>query len=152
MGWLAPEIGGPVARRSRMERLCGGPFSQPFQQRGMNTAPTDPVVGPWAKEKLESLQRYLDFYTKVLKNQPWQTVYVDAYAGGGRAIIRAAATTEIAPLIDENDADQLELIKGSPRVALDIANPFAEYVFIEPDPIRAAELRAIQMEYAGHAI
>ena len=43
-----------------------------------------PEVGPWAKDKLDALARYLDYYTKVLKNGPWRTVYVDAFAGGGR--------------------------------------------------------------------
>ena len=41
-----------------------------------------PEVGAWAKEKLEALARYLDFYTKVLKNQRWRTIYVDAYTKG----------------------------------------------------------------------
>jgi three-Cys-motif partner protein len=50
--------------------------------------PDIPTVGPWAREKLEALGRYLDFYTKVLKNQTWRTVYVDAFAGGGRAVVR----------------------------------------------------------------
>lgn len=45
-------------------------------------------VGPWAKEKLDILARYLDFYTKVLKNQPWRTIYIDAFAGGGSAKVR----------------------------------------------------------------
>ena len=45
-----------------------------------------PEVGPWARDKLDALARYLEFYTKVLKNQPWRTIYLDAYAGGGRAV------------------------------------------------------------------
>ncbi len=45
------------------------------------------VVGPWAKEKLDALGRYLDFYSKVLKNQSWRTIYVDAFAGGYGATI-----------------------------------------------------------------
>ena len=116
----------------------------------LRSIPEPPVVGPWAKDKLEALQRYLDYYTKVLKNQPWRTIYVDAFAGGGRAIIRAAPSPDLAPLIDENqaDAEQVELIKGSPRVALDLANPFTRYVFIEPDAARSAELEALRVEYA----
>lgn len=47
-----------------------------------------PVVGPWAREKLDALARYLDFYTKVLKNQRWRTIYLDAFAGGGRCSAR----------------------------------------------------------------
>ena len=109
------------------------------------------VVGPWAREKLDALQRYLDFYTKVLKNQRWETIYVDAYAGGGRSIVRAAVTSDPVPSLDQGqvDEDEAELISGSPRVALDIANPFDRYVFIEPNPNRADELAALRSEYGN---
>jgi three-Cys-motif partner protein len=112
---------------------------------------SDPaIVGPWAKEKLNALQRYLDYYTKVLKNQPWRTIYVDAFAGGGQSVIRAAPTSDQMPLLEtEGDVGQFELINGSPRVALELANPFARYVFIEPDAGRAAELEMLRREYAG---
>lgn len=106
-------------------------------------------VGPWAKDKLDALGRYLDFYTKVLKNQRWRTIYVDAYAGAGRAAVRSSPR-ETAPLLDDQiDAELLELINGSPRVALDVENPFTRYVFIEPDPSRAAQLAVLQTQYAG---
>ena len=111
-----------------------------------------PEVGPWAKGKLDSLGRYLDFYTKVLKNQPWDTIYLDAYAGGGRAVIREERPQftgsdlfgEMPPI----DADSRELIDGSPRVALGVANPFDWYVFVDPNPRRAAELESIKAELA----
>jgi len=111
------------------------------------------VVGPWAREKLDALGRYLDFYTKVLKNQPWRTIYVDAFAGGGRAVVRAESQNDPAgtlPLLDEQevDAEQRELVDGSPRVALDVANPFSRYVFIEPDQARGDELDAMKEEYS----
>lgn len=113
-----------------------------------------PEVGPWAKEKLDALARYLDFYTKVLKNQPWRTVYLDAYAGGGQAIVRANGRRESGEsgFFDQEmpiDAEKQELIDGSPRVALGIANPFDRYVFIDPDPNRASELEALKQEFAS---
>jgi three-Cys-motif partner protein len=43
---------------------------------------------------------------------------------------------------------EIEFLKGSPRVALDIANPFSSYVFVERDPQRIAELNALKAEYA----
>jgi three-Cys-motif partner protein len=104
-------------------------------------------VGPWAKDKLDALGRYLDFYTTVLKNQPWRTIYVYAYAGAGRAAVRTAAR-ESAPLFDDQtDPELLELISGSPRVALDIPNPFSRYVFIELDASRASQLDLLQTQY-----
>jgi three-Cys-motif partner protein len=112
------------------------------------------VVGPWAKEKLEALAGYLDFYTKVLKNQIWRTLYVDAFAGGGRAVVRTEAKSASqgpSLFLDENqvDVEQRELVDGSPRIALEVANPFSRYVFIEPDPVRADELEALRVEYQG---
>lgn len=113
-----------------------------------------PEVGPWAKEKLDALARYLDFYTKVLKNQPWRTIYLDGYAGGGRAVVRTEErTTCSAPTFFYQEmlvnTEARELIDGSPRVALGIANPFDRYVFIDPDPDRTAELEALKSEFAG---
>lgn len=116
--------------------------------------PELPTVGPWAKQKLDALGRYLDFYTKVLKNQPWRTIYVDAFAGGGRAVVRSEAKhAPPGPTLfveeDELDAEQRELIDCSPRVALDLANPFSRYVFIDSDTQRADELEALQQEYGA---
>lgn len=114
-----------------------------------------PEVGPWVKEKLDALARYLDFYTKVLKNQPWRTIYLDAYAGGGRAVTRAGEQSKparadmfgvfSAPM----DPDARKLVEGSPLVALRVANPFDRYIFIEPDPDRVAELEALKTEFSS---
>lgn len=113
---------------------------------------TPAIVGPWAKEKLGALAHYLDFYTKVLKNQRWRTIYVDGFAGGGRSVVRTLPRPDMTdqfPLAIEGQItdEQLELINGSPRVALEVANPFDRYVFVEPDPKRATELEVIKAEY-----
>ncbi|MCJ2075396.1 three-Cys-motif partner protein TcmP [Methylobacterium sp. E-016] len=111
-------------------------------------------VGPWAKEKLDALGDYLGFYTKVLKNQSWWckgTIYVDAFAGPGRSKVRTKEKPAVeAGLFDVEptaDVEAVEYLKGSPRVALDIADPFSRYVFIERNPERIAELRALAEEY-----
>ncbi len=39
--------------------------------------------GPWTKEKLAILNKYLDAYTTALKNQPFHLIYIDAFAGTG---------------------------------------------------------------------
>lgn len=114
-----------------------------------------PEVGPWAKEKLDALARYLDFYTKVLKNQPWRTIYLDAYAGGGRAVVRAEersahAVEDLFGEVPPIDIDARDLVDGSPRVALGIANPFDRYVFIDANPKRVAELETLKTEFAGN--
>lgn len=109
-----------------------------------------PEVGPWAKEKLEALGRYLDFYTKVLKNQHWQTLYLDAYAGGGRAYIRPEHEPEqlTVNLFGADDGER-ELIDGSPRVALGIDNPFSSYIFVDPNSRRIKQLKSLKAEMNG---
>ena len=120
----------------------------------------DGTVGPWAREKLDALARYLGFYTKVLKNQKhWckGTIYIDAFAGPGRAKLRsrdAVAQDNYATLFDliEPTADieeVVEFVEGSPRVALDLGDPFSRYIFVERDPERVIELESLQREYGG---
>lgn len=109
-------------------------------------------VGPWAKEKLEALARYLDFYTTVLKHQHWcRTIYFDGFAGGGRAAIRQqpakiAPNPNQVPLLEGPpvEPELQEVIDGSPRLALGIANPFNRYIFVDPDPERVAELKELE--------
>lgn len=116
----------------------------------MARAPGPAEVGPWAKEKLNALSEYLDYYTKVLKNQPWRLLYVDAFAGGGTAVIRPAnrETADQARLLQElEDPEQQEFIQGSPRIALELVNPFDTYVFIDASGARISELDALRREF-----
>lgn len=108
-------------------------------------------VGPWAEQKLAALAAYLDFYTKVLKNQHWcRTIYLDAFAGGGLANLRKKAKHSSAgtPLWeDPPQPEKSHLILGSPRRALALANPFSTYVFVDADPKRIAQLDDLKAEY-----
>jgi three-Cys-motif partner protein len=119
-----------------------------------NSGPAE--VGVWAKEKLDALARYLDFYTKVLKNTRWRTVYFDGFAGGGQAAIRQGKQSiEPLALFDNErviEDDERELIDGSPRIALSIPNPFDRYVFVDPDPVRAAELRDLKAQHGDKVV
>ena len=101
------------------------------------------------------LGRYLDFYGTVLSKQSWcKTIYLDAYAGGGRAVVRAVETEPRGPDLFGTPVDpaERELINGSPRVALDIRHPFARYVFAEPSTARFSELEALKAEKADRYI
>lgn len=82
--------------------------------------------GPWTVEKLNILSQYLEFYTTALKGQPFQLVYIDAFAGTGRIKI--------------GDEDDYEIIDGSARLALQANGNFAEYIFIEKKKSFAKEL------------
>lgn len=121
----------------------------------MTKKPKDNAVGPWAKEKLEALGQYLSFFTTVLKKQGhWLrgTIFVDAFAGPGLSRVRTRENAAEPPGLfgpdPESDVAEVEFLKGSPRVALDIANPFNFYIFVERDAQRIAELKGLKAEYA----
>ena len=42
--------------------------------------------GRWALEKLEVISAYLDAHTTALKYQPFQLIYVDAFAESGLGV------------------------------------------------------------------
>jgi three-Cys-motif partner protein len=113
-------------------------------------------VGPWAREKLDALERYLDYYTTRLKKQTWcSTIFLDAFAGGGMARVRgrkrAADTGQTAIFEDlpAPDPEQVQFVEGSPRRSLDLNTPFDAYIFIDTDPTRIRMLEALKAEYAS---
>jgi three-Cys-motif partner protein len=122
----------------------------------MTKRPRDSSVGPWAAEKLDALSRALSYYTTRLKKQShWQKLYIDAFAGPGLSEVRSTREDGAASLqlFADHSADPVEqevvFLKGSPRVALDIATPFDRYIFIEKDATRVSELESIRSEYRG---
>jgi three-Cys-motif partner protein len=123
----------------------------------MSKKPRDGSVGPWAAEKLDALSRALNYYTTRLKNQSqWRKIYIDAFAGPGLSTVRSKPREDSGhslQLFAEQSTDPVEqevvFLKGSPRVALDIPNPFDRYVFIDKDLDRVAELERLRSEYQG---
>lgn len=114
-------------------------------------------VGPWAVEKLECLRKYLNAYTTILRRQShWCRgyVYLDAFAGAGRAKLRTAdsgrdndqTTFELLPSVS-GDEDGRGYVDGSPRVALSIQHPFTQYTFVERSSERVRALQGLQQEY-----
>jgi three-Cys-motif partner protein len=88
--------------------------------------------GRWTSEKLDILAEYLNFYTTALKNQPFDLVYIDTFAGTGRCRIR------------EGGGDKV--INGSARIALDTPG-FSHYRFVEPNPRHRAELEQLVAQH-----
>jgi len=99
-----------------------------------------PEVGPWATEKLSKLKGYLQAYATILSKQKGKGifegfVFVDAFAGPGRAKVReprSAIADESTGLFGDltlADTEAAEIIDGSPRVALSIEPAFTAYVF-----------------------
>lgn len=102
--------------------------------------------GDWTAQKLEILRRYLDAYTTALKDQPFQLIYVDAFAGYGSYQSRAAYRPE-------DYGDFQELHDGSPRIALGVPDkPFDRLVFIEKEPAACQALESLKVEFPSRSI
>lgn len=118
------------------------------------------VVGPWAKDKLDRLAKYLNAYTTIMKGQRWCEGYhyIDAFAGPGEHEIRKEkidsqyegrqAFLEVSCYGNEQEEQQL-FLAGSPRVALDLRYPFSHYVFVERSSARVAALEKLKAEYGA---
>lgn len=85
--------------------------------------------GPWTVEKLGILSDYLSFYVTALKSQPFDLIYIDAFAGTGKIKI--------------GDEDEYEIIDGSAKLALQSSGVFAEYIFIEKKKSFVKELNEL---------
>jgi three-Cys-motif partner protein len=114
-----------------------------------------PEVGPWARDKLDRLRKYLRAYTAVLSKQSWVSgyVYVDAFAGSGRASVRGNNDLDRSnTMLDlgqefRGDQEARQVLDGSPKVALDVEPPFTQYLFLERDQKRLAILQSLEREY-----
>ena len=101
------------------------------------------IVGPWAEQKLNALEKYLKYYNTALKKQPFTRVYIDAFAGSPMARIRRAADApEPSPFFDVEDDSiaQEEFIQGSPLRALNIEAGLHQHYFFDLDETRVATI------------
>src|SRR5262249_49482322 len=103
--------------------------------------------GAWTERKLSVVRRYLERYAQALKNQSFQRVYVDAFAGTGDRVDKVRAAT---PLLDLPEFDAMA--KGSARIAPEGEPPFHGYVFVKRAPRRASQLASLKSEYASRNI
>jgi three-Cys-motif partner protein len=103
--------------------------------------------GPWTERKLSVVRRYLERYAQALKNQAFERIYIDAFAGsGGRTDKRRLAL----PLLDLPEF--ASVATGSTRIALEVEPPFHRYIFIERATRRASQLSALESEFPNRNI
>lgn len=92
-----------------------------------------PFVGEWGRQKYLRLWTYASIFARGMKNQFTHRVYIDLFAGAGKAVIRETG----------------ELVLGSPLLALSVPDPFTKYIFCEEDGERVAALRGrIERDFA----
>lgn len=100
--------------------------------------------GVWTEIKLRALSDYLGFYQNALKNQGFETWYIDAFAGTGdrHAELKQGGIFENSPI------EHVErILDGSARKALKIAPPFTHYWFAEQHRGRARQLEHLKSEW-----
>ena len=87
-------------------------------------------------QKLGILEAYLDAYTTALKNQPFELVYVDAFAGTGR-IMRDSGPGH------ETDEFSGRLLRESRTLTNSKNSPLFEFIFCAGHPRGAGIAKGI---------
>lgn len=108
--------------------------------------PTQQFGGDWTEQKLQVLDDYLTAYCQIFEKNPaarhFETIYVDAFAGGGLIQSSAAATADLFSEFAEQDA--IGFLQGSAARALQHA--FDRYIFIDKSDARVAELGKLRAQ------
>jgi three-Cys-motif partner protein len=94
--------------------------------------------GPWTQRELGVVREYLRLYATALKNQSFERIYIDAFAGTGD---RTNKRRDSLPLLDLPEFDAVA--KGPARLALEVEPAFHRYILVE----RASELEALKTEF-----
>ncbi len=91
----------------------------------MNESPiTD--IGPWSEIKIEIIQKYAAAYSLILSKQNYlEHYYIDAFSGAGEHKSRTSG----------------QIVKGSPKAALEVAPAFSRYYFIDIDGTKISYLQ-----------
>lgn len=100
--------------------------------------------GSWTEQKLDVLAKYLGAYTTALKRQPFELLYIDAFAGAGRSRPRRQQSGR--PESDDGARDDESYRDGSPRIALRTGG-FDRYVFIEKAGRQARQLAHLRTDF-----
>ena len=93
--------------------------------------------GQWTQKKLACLKEYVIAYEKVMKNQNFTLLYIDAFAGPG---YRAIESNESAFFISDFQ-------KGSPMIILENTHIFNKYIFIEKHLKTFQNLKKLKTKY-----
>lgn len=112
-------------------------------------------VGPWARQKLDALERYLEAYHRVMQKQRFKLIYIDAFTGAGWSRVRSQNADDPSldlPIDDAQATAEEEFIAGSPVRALETGCGFDHYFFFDADERRTAQLEQLKREYPGKKI
>jgi three-Cys-motif partner protein len=105
--------------------------------------------GEWTETKLRIVEAYAKSFQTALKNQQFETWYIDPFAGSGERVQKMLTgdLMQGRPLEEE-----LVTFSGSARRALEITPPFAHYRFADTKPAHIEALQSLKSEYAERDI
>ena len=99
--------------------------------------------GAWTTKKLDCLKQYVIAYEKVMKNQSFNLLYIDAFAGAG---YRESTENQDMPSFIS------DFQKGSPRVILENTNIFNTYILVEKDVRTFQKLKKLEDDFPSKKI
>lgn len=82
-------------------------------------------AGPWATTKHQKISYYSSLFASSMKKKWDCRVYIDLFAGPGKAKIRGSE----------------KIVPGSPLLALNVGDPFEKYIFCETNQENISALR-----------
>ena len=105
--------------------------------------------GSWTEIKLNAVSDYLNFYTRALQaspspENPFETWYVDAFAGTGDRTVEPKAGTLFS--VEGGTLDRVRL-EGSARRAIAVDPPFRHLIFVEKDARRFVALDRVKADH-----
>lgn len=99
--------------------------------------------GEHTELKLEVIGSYLQRFNTVLKNQNFERVYIDAFAGAGKRL--AAKSNDLF-------GETRQLLPGSAEIAIQTEPPFHKLVFIDQKKKHVEALRELAKEHLDREI
>lgn len=98
------------------------------QPKASDDGLSTPEVGPWSNKKYSLIHNYADMFATGMKHKWDCRVYIDLFAGAGRARIK----------------DSRRIVDASPLLALSVKDRFDRYIFceLESDLIDALSKRS----------
>ena len=108
--------------------------------------------GDWTTEKLERVRKYLSAYTTIMKDRNFRFAYIDAFAGTGYRTDRQDTNPSELMFPEIAEQEVQEFLDGSARIALQVQPKFQNYILIEKDDNRFAELEKLKVEFPSDDI
>ncbi len=103
--------------------------------------------GSWTTEKLDILHNYLQAYVTALQNQPFNLIYIDAFAGTRYRELQEGEHDLKSLFPDHLSEETSRFQEGSTRLALQIERPFDKYYFIDKDYKKCSDLEGLKGEF-----